>query len=1341
MIHVDNGYLSIYKPQAPHYYVTLFSLYSSPSLISAFPAMAVGRHMAILLIPVLSLCGATEYYVRPTEPTNTSCPAQPCLTLNQYINDSDRYFKSNTVFKFLPGTHHMDAPLDIGYVHNLSLESLHSLSNEHPHLVPLFTCEAESGSDCLHVLIEYVNVAVCCVAAKLHNVHNVTFKGISISTITANMSGVALQDASNSSLQVSIACYVMSRYDLRIGILALDSNFFEVHSSSASNCSCGVVLYNTNNSYIIKATAKYSYILELVSSIGSIGGSGMYLLFTTNTTVINPTVIHNSFDGMHLEYATNTIIINTTAKHNYYDGMYIWGSINIAIINTSTMHNDGNGMYFWNPMNLTLINTTATYNDGHGILLWNSTIMNIMNTNIMYSGDIGMGLWYGDSINITNTDVMHSDGYGIELYLCTNVVTISTAAMYNVHSGLLLRGTTNTSIINIATTHNKETGITCCDTTNTNIINVTVTCNGDNGMLLYSAMETHISKASQMHNGWRRKVTTLNGDVLSTADPTTLPAVIVLYYSSLHVSGSNMTKNPVSAVKAIASNITLSGNVLISDNQGIAGSGFILAQTSILKVVEDSAIHIRNNHAINTGGVFYINSDQYYSMLFSSNTLIKRSTCFLSAEGNRSRKRLTFVNNSAGKGGDVLYGGQVALGLDGDWNCLLSFKNVSNISQNSLSLITSDPSRVCLCNASEQPDCLIVADPTLHSIYPGQSISLSAVVVGQEFGTVAGPVYAQFLQRSATETSPQLETWQMIQHVTQEKCNVLHYTIFSPGDVPEAVLVLTTDNRNVSQFPTHNNKYKEIWNLERVYSTSQLDSIEYSNYPVYVNITLLPCPTGFMLKTDMPFSCDCNTLLQGLQGVKCHIQDKTIGRSGLVWVGTLKNDNETVVASEYCLFDYCNKGDSNVTLNNPDSQCNYNHSGTLCGGCQPGLSLALGSAQCLVCSNKYLSLLIPFALAGPAVVFFVKVLDLTIAQGSINGLIFYANIVKTNEYIFLPQRQTNPLTIFIAWLNLDLGVETCFFRGLTAYTKTWLQFVFPFYIWSIAGFIIILAKYSGRAAKMMGNNSVPVLATLFLLSYAKIFRTIITALSYTILYSSQGPKAVWSADGNLDYLDPKHAPLFAIAAIALIFLWLPYTLLLFLGQWLHKCNWRLIDSILMKMKPFLDAHYGPLKGKHHYWFGALLLVRAAILLISALTPTNHADIVYLCSSIFSILLIYFGLMVYNNMLVAMFDVSFFMNLALLCVANLFTTRSGGGQSCAAYTLIGMAFVQFLGLIIFKLFSILKNSERVNACLHREQQAENDWELYEEAALLREMESDNEEDSDGSENGSIPTYPW
>ena len=326
--------------------------------------------------------------------------------------------------------------------------------------------------------------------------------------------------------------------------------------------------------------------------------------------------------------------------------------------------------------------------------------------------------------------------------------------------------------------------------------------------------------------------------------------------------------------------------------------------------------------------------------------------------------------------------------------------------------------------------------------------------------------------------------------------------------------------------------------------------------------------------------------------------------------------------------------------------------------------------------------------------FSIKLLDLTISQGTLNGLTFYANVVKANEYIFLPPQQTNPLTVFIAWLNLDLGVETCLFQGLTAYSKTWLQFVFPFYIWSIAGLIIILAKYSDRVAKVMGNNSVPVLATLFLLSYAKLLRTIITALSYTIVYTSHGPKAVWTADGNVDYLGPKHAPLFTTAVAVLLFLWLPYTLLLFLGQWLHRCNCRLVDKMLIKIKPFLDAHYGHVKSKHRYWFGALLLVRAAILLISALIPANRSSAVVLCILVSAAVLTHFGHLVYRNLAVATFDTTFFMNLVLLTGANSFIAAAGGGLAMSAYTLTGIAFVQFIGLVLFKVFSILKQSEKV-----------------------------------------------
>ena len=164
-----------------------------------------------------------------------------------------------------------------------------------------------------------------------------------------------------------------------------------------------------------------------------------------------------------------------------------------------------------------------------------------------------------------------------------------------------------------------------------------------------------------------------------------------------------------------------------------------------------------------------------------------------------------------------------------------------------------------------------------------------------------------------------------------------------------------------------------------------------------------------------------------------------------------------------CPFDFCVETAVEFSLEDPDIQCNRNHSGILCGSCQEESSIALGTLHCFSCSNAYLALILVFALAGIVLVAFLLLLQLTVAYGTIiNGLVFYANVVQVNRDIFFPPGATNILTIFIAWLNLDLGLETCFYDGLNAYAFISLQFVFPFYIWFLVRFIIILflCRYS-----------------------------------------------------------------------------------------------------------------------------------------------------------------------------------------------------------------------------------------------------------------------------------------
>ena len=97
--------------------------------------------------------------------------------------------------------------------------------------------------------------------------------------------------------------------------------------------------------------------------------------------------------------------------------------------------------------------------------------------------------------------------------------------------------------------------------------------------------------------------------------------------------------------------------------------------------------------------------------------------------------------------------------------------------------------------------------------------------------------------------------------------------------------------------------------------------------------------------------------------------------------------------------------------------------------------------------------------------------------------------------------------------------EECFFDGMDAYSKTWLQFVFPVYIWVLVGLIILISHFSQRFARLLGNNPVSILATLILLSYAKILHTFITAVYITYLeYPANYSRKMWLHDANIDIL-------------------------------------------------------------------------------------------------------------------------------------------------------------------------------------------------------------------------------
>lgn len=253
-----------------------------------------------------------------------------------------------------------------------------------------------------------------------------------------------------------------------------------------------------------------------------------------------------------------------------------------------------------------------------------------------------------------------------------------------------------------------------------------------------------------------------------------------------------------------------------------------------------------------------------------------------------------------------------------------------------------------------------------------------------------------------------------------------------------------------------------------------------------------------------------------------------------------------------------------------------------------------------------------------------------------------------------------------------------------------MQYLFPFYIWCIVGGIIVGAKRSSLVTNILSSRAVSVLATLFLLSYTKLLRIVIESIGVTPLKiisheNTTFTKVVWSLDGHYGYCRFPHILIFLAAAITFLFLWLPYTLLLLLVQWLRKISHLRPFKWVSRFKPFYDVCFAPLKDRHQYWFGVLLLVRGILLFIFALTHTVYPNVSRFALLVIAALLLCYGNYkhVYKNKAVQFVENIFLIILVVIGGAGLF---SEGVQYVVLYVSIAIALLAFCGMVFLSIYS-------------------------------------------------------
>ena len=75
-----------------------------------------------ILLAVISVSLQDIRYVRPNGDSTTSCPSSPCLSIDQYAEDTTRYFTTGSTFIFLTGNHSIRTTLNITNIYNLTLQ-------------------------------------------------------------------------------------------------------------------------------------------------------------------------------------------------------------------------------------------------------------------------------------------------------------------------------------------------------------------------------------------------------------------------------------------------------------------------------------------------------------------------------------------------------------------------------------------------------------------------------------------------------------------------------------------------------------------------------------------------------------------------------------------------------------------------------------------------------------------------------------------------------------------------------------------------------------------------------------------------------------------------------------------------------------------------------------------------------------------------------------------------------------------------------------------------------------------------------------------------------------------
>ena len=1265
----------------------------------------------ILLFYSLHQVASETYYIRAN---STDLCIPPCLTLSQFVVNSSHLLNSNITLVFSSGMHYL--------TDNLTVSNLNTFSMTSQHLTTQIRCTSDSliifnRSHTVQITnLEFIG----CGGNQVVNVdkfivHDTSFKGQEKSGTALELTGTTARItnctflsnrnrnlrlvgsaiiATHSNIDISQSRFVNNTADFGGAILAEQNSTITFYDSTfVYNTATFITVIDESDFYNNTAVlSSYVSSISIRKSVFSANAGKLLYSYYSNVT-INTCTIHDNSEGMALLYVISSIITIDTSDIHHNEA--IFNAILISL-NCTAMVDNSNFTTNSAPVfiaivstvmlqSLLIANNSANISTQSVIFLAESTLF--LGGNITFSHNLGSLIVFNSDIALTgNVSFVHnkSPQATIEINRQGGAMTlIQSDAFFNGTCSLKNNYAENGgAILSIESKVYVNGDVTIANNTATRngggiyLLNSELNCR-QNGILM------HLNNNATHRGGGLHAISSI------------ISATSVLSYETLSYSEARLYFRNNVAKEGGGMSLESNARVII-----LKSPHFNIDTASGNSIT----INISENSA-DYGGAVFVNDDT------SSVCTSDQIECFLQVISVDYTYSLDKVNvfdvglqdietqsiylldNHARISGPILYGGLIdrcAVSLFAEvrskyeqryediGNAITYFVNISNVRM--LSSVSSGPVQVCLCTENKH-NC---THPSFTKrVKKGETFTVSLVAVDQ----IGHPVNAT-IQASLNFTESGLAEGQLNRKIFAE-CTDLTFNVVSPHNSEELTLY-------ASDGPC-----KDAELSKRTVKVQFLPCD-------FCQIGLLPV----ISKTNC--TCEChNNIQQYIE--KCNISSGAFVRQPQVraWISYINDTGYLIYPS--CPFDYCSSLNTSIDLNQPsgaDTQCAFKRSSLLCGSCQQNFSLSLGSSHCLPCPNHWAALLIIISiiaiLAGIAMVALLLVLNITIAVGTVNGLIFYANVVYANKSILFPFEGTNFITVFVSWLNLELGIDVCYFPGMDTYGKTWLKLTFPAYIILLVALVIIISSYSSKFSNLIGKkNPVATLATLILLSYTKLLEVCFKSLSFGNLHYPDGSvRSVWLPDATVTYLSGKHVLLF-LTAILILLVGLFYTVLLFSWQWLlHLPRWRIFRwSRDQKLQTFIETYNTPYTPKHRYWTGLLLLARAILYLVAAVNVSNDPTVA-LTAIFFTICCIlalkaFIGSRVYRKWPVDVLETFFYLNILMFATFTWYCLRGDcRNKKIAAYTSVTTTFIILLLIIFYHvytyttLFSKLKMTETV-----------------------------------------------